>query len=416
MRERIHLVVEQGPDKGKEITIPLDGARLGRSLRNDIVLVDPLLSRHHCLFFFRPGQGLWLTDLSSANRTLVNETPVQETRIRPGDHITVGETLLRVSDDTHPGTGARFAAHAGIRKQTQQRNLVFLASMVAALAIAVSYRVFTNQKYAPADRTLPERRRPSTPYAEPLPAPEAPATSTGTSGQPEPAPLLEFTIRSTGAPETAESSSVPEPATATDDTMTPFGPTTPVTVPADQRRSADANGIQVLATTADTAPEKSPDRLPAETHETVAERIEKLALCQTIYSQQLDSIQTELQAGTEARCEAYTNALHLLQRKIQTTGDYHGSIAVARELQRFLAEHGLTTDSLVEEPAALRALQSRHLEVKTEQDMQGAKKTLRLHTKYLQRLIQLRSDLTREGRLTDASVVDAEIRRMQANH
>jgi len=416
MRERIHLVVEQGRDKGKEITIPLDGARLGRSLRNDIVLVDPLLSRHHCLFFFRPGQGLWVTDLSSANRTLVNGTPVHEARIHTSDHIAVGETVLRVSNDTNPGTGARLAAHADIRRRTKLRSLIFPASLVAALAITISCWVFMKQTYAPVDRTLPERRRPPTPHAEPLPTPETPAISTWTSEQPEQLPSLEFPIKSTGVLETAESSSVPEPTAATDDTITPSEPITPVTGPAHQPRSANTNRLQTLATSAYTAPVNPADLLRIQTHENVSERIEKLALYQAIYSQQLDSIQTQLQAGTEARCETYTNALHLLQRKIQKTGDYHGSMSLAKELQRFLAEYELTADSLVEEPAALRALQSRHLQAKTEQDMQGAKRILQLHTTYVQRLILLRSNLTREDRLTDASVVDAEIRRVQANH
>jgi pSer/pThr/pTyr-binding forkhead associated (FHA) protein len=46
----VHLMVVRGDDTGKAITVPAAGARLGRSSKNDIVLADPSLSRHHCRF------------------------------------------------------------------------------------------------------------------------------------------------------------------------------------------------------------------------------------------------------------------------------------------------------------------------------------------------------------------------------
>ena len=74
------------------VTVGPEGARLGRSSKNDIILLDPLLSRHHCRLFFKPGEGLWLTDLGSANQTFVNAKPVQEVHLKPGDKISVGDT------------------------------------------------------------------------------------------------------------------------------------------------------------------------------------------------------------------------------------------------------------------------------------------------------------------------------------
>jgi hypothetical protein len=99
MAEIIHLVVEKGADKGKKITVPQEGGRLGRSSKNDIVLTDPLLSRHHCRLFFKTGDGLWITDLGSSNQTLVNNVSIQETRLRVGDIVTIGDTSLRTIHD-----------------------------------------------------------------------------------------------------------------------------------------------------------------------------------------------------------------------------------------------------------------------------------------------------------------------------
>ena len=96
MADTVHLIVDQGPNKGKNISVPSEGIRLGRSSKNDIVLEDPLLSRHHCRLFFKPGEGLWITDLGSANGTVVNGATVTEIRIRPGDTVTIGDTVLKV--------------------------------------------------------------------------------------------------------------------------------------------------------------------------------------------------------------------------------------------------------------------------------------------------------------------------------
>lgn len=111
MADTVHLIVEQGPNKGKSIIVPSEGARLGRSSKNDIVLEDPLLSRHHCRLFFKTGEGLWVTDLGSANGTVVNGDTVAETRIRVGDTVTIGDTVLKViADDVGAASSAVPAA------------------------------------------------------------------------------------------------------------------------------------------------------------------------------------------------------------------------------------------------------------------------------------------------------------------
>lgn len=96
MTEKPHLIVEKGPDVGKAIVVPSEGGRLGRSSRNDIVLTDPLLSRHHCRLFFKEADELWVTDLGSANQTIVNGVQIQETRLRNGDTIELGDSIIRV--------------------------------------------------------------------------------------------------------------------------------------------------------------------------------------------------------------------------------------------------------------------------------------------------------------------------------
>jgi len=103
MKDIYHILVEEGGSVGEKLTIPAEGARIGRSSKNDISLIDPLLSRHHCRIFFKDG-GLWITDLGSANETLLNEVHVDESAIYRGNRITIGDTILKVVDDGRPAT------------------------------------------------------------------------------------------------------------------------------------------------------------------------------------------------------------------------------------------------------------------------------------------------------------------------
>jgi len=101
MKEQYHIFVEEGGSAGKKIVIPDTGARLGRSSKNDVSLVDPLLSRHHCRIFFKEG-GLWITDLGSANETLLNGVKIDEAPIYRGNRIMIGDTVLTVVNDGRP--------------------------------------------------------------------------------------------------------------------------------------------------------------------------------------------------------------------------------------------------------------------------------------------------------------------------
>ncbi|MBN2301558.1 MAG: FHA domain-containing protein, partial [Lentisphaerae bacterium] len=153
MTDNPHLIVEQGHDKNKTIFVPPEGARLGRSSHNDIVLVDPLLSRHHARLFFKTGNGLWITDLGSANETRVNNRPIQETRIHVGDQIAIGGTVLRVTNDTMPDSkisspvrqpSAGNAVNSGNaspsakeQKTTSTRLFIIAATIVVLLAVVI---------------------------------------------------------------------------------------------------------------------------------------------------------------------------------------------------------------------------------------------------------------------------------------
>ena len=96
MNTELELLVTEGPLKGRRFAVPAEGLRLGRSSSCEISIPDPALSRNHCLFEMRDG-GLWVTDLASANGTIVNDVQLgpDSQCIKAGDRVLVGDSVLQ---------------------------------------------------------------------------------------------------------------------------------------------------------------------------------------------------------------------------------------------------------------------------------------------------------------------------------
>lgn len=67
---------------------------IGRHTDNDIQLLDPEVSKAH-LIIEQTGDGFFMTDLGSANGTVVNGTVISSCRLSDGDVLQVGNSTLR---------------------------------------------------------------------------------------------------------------------------------------------------------------------------------------------------------------------------------------------------------------------------------------------------------------------------------
>jgi len=100
----VHLVITAGKDLGRKISIPKVGSKVGRSTSdNDIVIIDDMLSRHHCRFYFE-NDLLHVEDLDSANGTLVNDGEIKSKALMPGNEVLLGDTILKVVSNRIDGT------------------------------------------------------------------------------------------------------------------------------------------------------------------------------------------------------------------------------------------------------------------------------------------------------------------------
>jgi pSer/pThr/pTyr-binding forkhead associated (FHA) protein len=90
--------VLEGIDKGRTFRELATPVTIGREEGNTLRLNDERVSRFHAKVQFDNGEII-LTDLESTNGTRVNGNVVQIRRLRPGDRIGVGRSLLLFGSD-----------------------------------------------------------------------------------------------------------------------------------------------------------------------------------------------------------------------------------------------------------------------------------------------------------------------------
>lgn len=110
--------VLEGIDKGRifrELPTPVT---IGREEGNALRLYDERVSRFHAKVQFDNGEII-LTDLESTNGTRVNNNVVQIRRLRPGDRIGVGRSVLLFGSEQE--INARNAALSGFNTASDDK-------------------------------------------------------------------------------------------------------------------------------------------------------------------------------------------------------------------------------------------------------------------------------------------------------
>jgi predicted component of type VI protein secretion system len=142
MRTVTFLVLE-GVDKGrvyKDLPIPVT---IGREEGNGLRLNDERVSRFHAKVQIEDGDII-LTDLDSTNGTRVNGTAIQIRRLRAGDQVSIGRTMLLF------GTMEEIAA----RRSVAPANAGGQAQTVRAEELAAAASRPAPAPAAPSDRTI----------------------------------------------------------------------------------------------------------------------------------------------------------------------------------------------------------------------------------------------------------------------
>lgn len=100
------LIVIKGPDEGKQFELSELLHSVGRDSGNKVRLSDTEVSRRHAEFRRTSDNVFRLADVGSANGTFVNNQPVKDVELRPGDHIRIGQSILVYSTGRAQGHAA----------------------------------------------------------------------------------------------------------------------------------------------------------------------------------------------------------------------------------------------------------------------------------------------------------------------
>ncbi len=92
MNEKLTII--SGHLKGESFDLKDDKIGVGRISSNEIVLKDASISREHCFIEKKNGQ-FFITDLQSLNGTFVNGAKAENTQLRHGDKIHLGDFAFR---------------------------------------------------------------------------------------------------------------------------------------------------------------------------------------------------------------------------------------------------------------------------------------------------------------------------------
>ncbi|MGQ0800715.1 MAG: diguanylate cyclase [Pseudomarimonas sp.] len=88
------VVVIHGPGIGNRVDIADTRISVGRSPQTDLHIPHASISRRHCEFW-RSGDNYFVRDLGSTNRTRLNELPIEVAELADGDHVVLGDVILK---------------------------------------------------------------------------------------------------------------------------------------------------------------------------------------------------------------------------------------------------------------------------------------------------------------------------------
>jgi general secretion pathway protein E len=92
------------PDGRRQVPVGDKPVTIGRHPENAVVITDPVASRRHCLVE-RTDKGWRVRDLNSSNGTRLNGLVVEQSRLLPGDIVSIGATRIVLVVPAAKGAG-----------------------------------------------------------------------------------------------------------------------------------------------------------------------------------------------------------------------------------------------------------------------------------------------------------------------
>lgn len=163
------IIVITGPLKGQQFTVEKEPMTLGRDAECTVSVEDQEMARKHAVLEHSEA-GLFIRDLGTMNKILVNKHEVREARLKHGDLIELGRTRFLVQASVE-------AEVAGGRPEARGPGVRFAAGAVAiVLAVAATAGLYVWLLGGDTEETGEELGEVAEPMVlpEPVAAPPAP--------------------------------------------------------------------------------------------------------------------------------------------------------------------------------------------------------------------------------------------------
>lgn len=133
------IIVITGPLKGQQITVEKEPMTFGRDPECSVSVPDEEMARRHAVVEHKE-EGLFIRDLGTMNKILVNKHEVREARLKHGDVIELGRTRFLVQASVE-------AEVAGDRAVSRGSEIRFAAGVFAVLLAAAAAAGFYFWRY-----------------------------------------------------------------------------------------------------------------------------------------------------------------------------------------------------------------------------------------------------------------------------
>ncbi|NCC50589.1 MAG: FHA domain-containing protein [Spartobacteria bacterium] len=264
------LIFQEGPFKGKRLTVQQGTVVIGRDPDSHIHIPDDKISWRHAAIELREDGSVYIRDMGSLNRIIVNGQDVREARLSNADRITIGNTTFTyqklqavVSEQARKVSYVQRVTFTAVITILVLQGIFLLAlslwrfGAISGNALLPGGEIDTNlvalivrrsAEPAPTPESVvktPEEPTP-TPTPEPTTAPATPPPQQQAAPTPEPIPVIPDIpiVRSTPA--------VKEPGVSPTPAPTPEAPvTTPRPAPASTPAKEQVANIDLPGTPPD---------------------------------------------------------------------------------------------------------------------------------------------------------------------
>ncbi len=123
------LIILNGPSKGERITVDPESMIIGKDDGCDLILPDTELASRHARLEQR-GDELFVHDLDTMNKVILNKHEVQEARLKHGDIIELGRTRLLIQAVVQAEVQQGPELYPLRRRRGRKRTMALAASLL----------------------------------------------------------------------------------------------------------------------------------------------------------------------------------------------------------------------------------------------------------------------------------------------